>query len=88
MTSYEDFIRRVVERFNQLDPKAHFRDLTRLKQTGHLEQYRSEFLRVSVMVPDLSDARRVYMFIEGLLEPLCGLVNSRSPSTLQEVMMC
>jgi len=34
------------------------------------------------MVPDLSDARRVYTFIEGLLEPLCGLVKSHRPTTL------
>lgn len=48
----------------------------------------SDFLRVSVMVPDLSEARRVYAFIEGFLEPLCGLVKSHIPSTLQEVVVC
>jgi len=40
------------------------------------------------MVPDLSDARRVYTFIEGLLEPLHGLVTLRRTSTLQEAMTC
>jgi len=38
------------------------------------------------MVLDLSDASRVYTFIEGLLEPLHGLVKSCRPSTLQEVV--
>ena len=88
MTSYEDFTRRVVERFDRRHPKAHVRELTQLKQTGHIKHYISEFLRVLVMVPNLSDARRVYTFIEGLLEPLPQLVKSRKPSTLQEVVTC
>ena len=35
------------------------------------------------MVPDLSVARRVYMFIDGLEEPLHGLVKTTKPTTLQ-----
>ena len=35
------------------------------------------------MVLDLSAARRVYMFIDGLAEPLHGLVKSTKPTTLQ-----
>ena len=34
------------------------------------------------MVPDLSAARRVYMFIDGLDEPLHGLVKSTKPTTV------
>jgi len=88
MTSYENFTWRVVERFDRRDPEAHFRELTQLKQTGHPEHYISEFLRVSVMVPDLSDARRVYTFVEGLTEPLWGLAKSRGPSKLLEIVTC
>lgn len=88
MTSYEEFTQRVVERFDQKDPEAHFRELTQLRQTGHLKHYILEFLRVSVMVLDLSDARRVYTFIEGLREPLWGLVKSRKPFTLLEAVSC
>ena len=40
------------------------------------------------MVPYLYDARRVYTFVEGLLEPLRALVRSRIPTTLQEAMTC
>ena len=36
------------------------------------------------MVPDLSAARRVYMFIDGLDEPLHGLVKSTKTTTLQD----
>ena len=35
------------------------------------------------MVPDLSAARRIYIFVEGLAEPLRGLVRSTRPATLQ-----
>ena len=38
------------------------------------------------MVPDLSVARRVYMFIDGLEEPLHGLVKSTKPITLHDAI--
>ena len=51
-----------------------------------LETYISEFLKLSVMVPDLSTTRRVYMFVDGLAEPLYGLVKSTKPTTLQDAI--
>ena len=38
------------------------------------------------MVPDFSAARRVYMFIDGLDEPLHGLVKSTKPATLHDAI--
>ena len=38
------------------------------------------------MVPYLSTARRVYMFVDGLEEPLHGLVKSIKPITLQDAI--
>ena len=38
------------------------------------------------MVPDLSATRRVYMFIDGLEEPLHGLVKSTKPITLHDAI--
>ena len=38
------------------------------------------------MVPDLSTTRRVYMFIDGIEEPLHGLVKSNKPTTLQDAI--
>ena len=38
------------------------------------------------MVPDLSTTRRVYMFFDGLEEPLNGLVKSTKPTTLQDAI--
>lgn len=64
------------------DPEEHFGELTRLKQIGSVEAYISEFLRLSMMVPDMSEAKRVFMFVEGLVEPLKGLVKSNRPTTL------
>lgn len=40
------------------------------------------------MVLDLLDVRRVYTFVEGLTEPLRGLVKSRRPSILLEAVTC
>ena len=82
VTTCEDFTRRVLEYFKRKDLEEHFGELTRLKQTRSAEAYISEFLRLSVRVLDLSEARRVFMFVEGLAERLRGLVKSNGPTTL------
>eukprot|EP00253_Pinus_taeda_P030212 PITA_30212 len=38
------------------------------------------------MVSDLSVAQRIYMFVEGLAEPLRGLIKSTRPATLQDAI--
>ena len=86
VTTYAEFTRRLMERFDRRDPEQHFVELTRLKQTGNPETYIADLLRVSVMVPDLSAARMIYMFVEGLAEPLRGLVRSTRPATLQDAI--
>ena len=78
--------RRLIERFDQRDLEQHFVELTRLKQTRNSDTYIADFLRVSVMVLDLSAAQRIYMFVEGLAEPLRGLVRSTRPATLQDAI--
>ena len=86
VTTYSYFTRRLVERFDRRDPKAPFMSLAKLKQSGNTKSNISNFLRLSVMVPDLSAARRVYMFIDGLDEPLHGLVKSTNPTTLHDTI--
>ena len=86
VTTYLEFTRRMVERFDRKDPEAPFMSLANLKQSGNAKSYISKFLRLSVMVPDLSPARRVYMFIDGLDEPLHGLVKYSKPITLHNAI--
>ena len=80
VSNYAESTRRLVKRFDRKDPEAPFIILAKLKQTGDADAYISEFLRLSVMVLDLSVARRVYMFIDGLEEPLHGSLSLPSPS--------
>ena len=75
-----------MERFDQRDPEAPFIEITKLKQSGNLETYIYEFLKLSVMVPNLSVARRVYMPIDGLVEPLHEFINSTKSTTLQDAI--
>ena len=86
VTSYEEFTQRLVEIFDCRNIEAHFVELAKLKKIGDTETYISEFLKLLVMVSDLSATRRVYMFIDGLAEPLHGLVKSIRPTTLQEAI--
>ena len=59
---------------------AHF------KQVGTLEAYIFEFQRLAVMVIDISKARLILLFTEGLVEPLKGLVKAYRPTTMQEAV--
>lgn len=86
VTTYAEFTRRLMERFDWRDPEQHFVELTKLKQTGSPETYIADFLRVLVMVLDLSTTQRIYMYVEGLAEPLRGLVRSARLTTLQDAI--
>ena len=82
ITSYLDFTQRLIERFDKKDPELHFREMAQLKQTGSLESFISEFLRLAVMVTDISEACLVMLFVEGLSEPLRGWVKAYKPAIL------
>lgn len=43
ITSYMDFTKQLIERFDWKDPEIHFRELAQLKQSGSAELYISEF---------------------------------------------
>ena len=45
-----------------------------------------EFQNLSVMVSDVSMARLVLIFTEGLMDPLRGIMKSHKPSTLKDAM--
>ena len=86
VTTYSEFTQRLVERFDRRYPEEPFIELAKLKQKSNRETYISEFLKLSVIFPNLSAARMVYMFIDGLAEPLHGLVKSTKPTTLQDAI--
>ena len=67
ISSYLDFTWRLVERFYPRDAEAQFVGLTKLKQLEYLETYISKFLKLSIMVSNLTMTRRVFMFIDGLV---------------------
>jgi hypothetical protein len=83
ITSYADFTQRLIDRFDQGDPKLHFRELTQLKKTGTTEAFIEEFQRLAVMVPDVSESRLMMLFFEGMTEPLCGWVKDFKPNTFR-----
>ncbi len=65
VTTYAEFTRRLIERFDWRDPEQHFVELTRLKQIGNPKTYIADFLRVSVMVLDLFAAQRISCLLRG-----------------------
>ena len=61
VTAYSEFTRRLVESFDRRYLEAPFMGLTKLKQSRNPKNYIFCFLKLSVMVSDLSAARRVYV---------------------------
>lgn len=59
VTSYVEFIERLIDRFDGKDPELNFKDLAQLKQTGTVENYITEFQRVLVLVIDISERHRM-----------------------------
>ena len=69
-------------------PGLPFKELAQLKQVGTSEAYILEFENISVMVSDVSMARLVLLFTEGLIEHLIGIVKAQNPTTLKDVVGC
>lgn len=86
VTTYAEVTRRLIKRFDWRDSEQHFVEMTRFKQIGNPETYIADFLRVSVMVLDLSAEWRIYTFVEGLAKPIRGLITSTIPATLQDAI--
>lgn len=86
VTTYQEFVDKLIERFDKKDPEVYFWELAQLRQTGGLEQFINDFQKLAVMVPDISERRLVILFTEGLTEPLKGWVKAFDPLTLQEAM--
>jgi len=64
-------------------PKPNKSGLAQLRHHGSVDTYVAYFKRWAVMVPDVSERRLTYLFMEGLREPLRGLVKAFYPESLQ-----
>jgi hypothetical protein len=54
ITSYRDFTRRLIDKFDREDHDVHFRELTQMKQTRSTNFFIEYFQRVAVKVLDMS----------------------------------
>jgi hypothetical protein len=87
ITSYREFIDRLMDRFDRKDPEIHFRDLAQLRQTGTTEAFITEFQRVAMVVTYISEPGLIMLFTKGLIEPLRGWVKAYMPPTLQDAIL-
>jgi hypothetical protein len=87
ITSYKEFMERLMDRFDRRDPKIHFRDLAQLRQTGTPDAFITEFQRIVMTMTDILEPRLIMLFTEGLTEPLRGWVKAYRPHTLQDSIL-
>lgn len=76
----------MIDRFDLKDEEEYFKELSKLRQNKSVNEYVEEFQKVAIMVPDISEKRIIYLFLDGLEDPIKGLVKAFSPSTLQEAI--
>jgi hypothetical protein len=69
ITSYREFTKRLMDRFDRRDPEIHFRDLAQLRQTGTTDTFILEFQRVAMAMIDISEPRLIMFFIEEITGP-------------------
>ena len=72
VTSYVEFTERLIDHFNGNDLELNFKDLAQLRQTGTIDNYITQFERLSVLVTDVFERCRIVLFMDGLREPLRG----------------
>ena len=63
-----------------------FKELAQLKQNETSKAYMLEFQKLLVMVTDISMDHLVFLFTEGLVEPLKGYVKTHKIATLKDAM--
>lgn len=80
ITFFDEFARRLVKRFDRKKEDDYFQDLTSLRQLGVVDEYVVEFQRIVVMIHNISKERLTFMFVEGLMDPLQGMVRVSAPT--------
>jgi hypothetical protein len=84
ITSYMEFMERLMDMFDRMDPKIHFRDLAQLRPTGTPDTFITKFQRIVVTMTCILKPRLIMLFTEGLIEPLRGWVKAYKPHTLHD----
>jgi hypothetical protein len=87
ITSYREFMERIMDRFDRGDLEIHLRDLAQVRQTCTPKAFIIEFQRVAVVVIHIAEPRLVMSFTKGLTEPLRGWVKAYMPHTLQDAIL-
>lgn len=85
ITTFEEFTRRLVKRFDR-KKNNYFRDMNSLRQTKIVDEFVIEFQKLVVMIHHISEERLTFLFIEGLIEPLEGMVKVSYPRALDDAI--
>lgn len=80
ITTFEEFTRRLVRRFDQKE-NDYLWELNSLRQGEIVDEFVTEFQRLAIMIHHILEDRLKFLFIEGLVEPLRGMVKVSYPNT-------
>ena len=83
--SCETFSFKLITYFDK-DIEVYYNDLAQLRQGGSLDDFIDEFQRISVIVLDMTEQRKVMLFTKGLQDRFRGLVKVLKPDTLDDAI--
>lgn len=86
ISTFDEFARRLAKRFDRKREVDYFRDLTALRPFGVVDEFMIEFQGLAIMTHHLSKERLVFIFVEGLAQPLSGMVKVSSPRSLDDAI--
>jgi hypothetical protein len=85
--TWDEFYKLITERFNPVETNKVARaKLSGLKQTGSASDYGVEFVRVVQQITDMTEADKIYRFIDGLKPKTMEDVDRAQPETLEKAM--
>jgi hypothetical protein len=86
-TGYVQFREDILANYRTRDPADEARTkLTKLKQTGDIEDYCRQTITLNSIIPDRDEADRIFLFTEGLKAYERKEVVTRAPTTLQQAI--
>lgn len=86
INTFEDFNKRVLDRFEHKYIEEYFKDLEMLQHTTTVDAYIEKFQRIVVSIPNIEDWMLAYLFMYRLQEPIRSSVKAMDSSTLSMVI--
>lgn len=86
ITIFDEFTRILANRFDQKKEDDYFHDMKALRKLGSMDEFITKLQRLVIITHHFLEEILVFIFIEGLMEPLGGMIKVSSPRSLDDAI--